>query len=152
MFDCLFIDLCAGSGAMGIEAASRGANEVYFVEKSKKAYQVLKQNCKKFSEKFSDAGQLTTFMGDFSAWLKKSIYVCEPYQSDQIFIFFDPPYEEVDLYKKAFDVLKESNIKAILVIEACEQKTMRLKQFEEVYGQAKKTFKQGTSFFAVYDL
>jgi len=35
--DRIFLDLFAGSGSVGLEAASRGAQEVYFVEKNKNA-------------------------------------------------------------------------------------------------------------------
>ena len=42
-----FLDLFAGSGSMGIEALSRGAKRVVFVEKSRKALLVLKENLKR---------------------------------------------------------------------------------------------------------
>lgn len=44
IYDCNFLDLFAGSGQMGIEALSRGANKAYFVEKDKKAIQCIKEN------------------------------------------------------------------------------------------------------------
>jgi 16S rRNA (guanine966-N2)-methyltransferase len=39
-----FLDLCAGSGAIGIEAASRGAIEIVFVDKSRQSCAVLQEN------------------------------------------------------------------------------------------------------------
>jgi 16S rRNA (guanine966-N2)-methyltransferase len=39
-----FLDLCAGSGAIGIEAASRGAGEVVFVDKSRLSCAVIQEN------------------------------------------------------------------------------------------------------------
>jgi len=42
--DCLFLDLYAGSGAVGIEALSRGAKYCIFVEKDKRCLKVLSQN------------------------------------------------------------------------------------------------------------
>jgi 16S rRNA (guanine966-N2)-methyltransferase len=39
-----FLDLCAGCGAIGIEAASRGAGEVVFVDKSRQSCSVLQEN------------------------------------------------------------------------------------------------------------
>ena len=44
LMDSSFLDLFAGSGSMGIEALSRGASNVVFVEKSKKAIDVIKKN------------------------------------------------------------------------------------------------------------
>jgi len=39
-----FVDLCAGSGAVGIEALSRGASHVTFVESSRRAAEVISEN------------------------------------------------------------------------------------------------------------
>ena len=44
--DYTFIDICAGSGAMGLEAISRGAKKVIFIENSQKALSILKKNIK----------------------------------------------------------------------------------------------------------
>ena len=43
---CRFLDLFAGSGGIGIEALSRGANEAVFVERAKNAAQCIKDNLK----------------------------------------------------------------------------------------------------------
>lgn len=51
--DSWFLDLFSGSGSMGIEAISRGAQKVVFVEKERKAVNIIKQNldtCKFKSE------------------------------------------------------------------------------------------------------
>src|SRR3954471_6809655 len=40
----VWLDLFAGTGAVGIEALSRGASMVYFVEKSARAAQLIRQN------------------------------------------------------------------------------------------------------------
>jgi len=42
--ECRFLDLFAGTGAVGIEALSRGAAEAVFVEKTPKAIRVLREN------------------------------------------------------------------------------------------------------------
>src|SRR5262245_42568412 len=42
--DSVWLDLYAGSGAIGIEALSRGASHVYFVEASRQAVQAIRQN------------------------------------------------------------------------------------------------------------
>ena len=46
MFDCVFLDLFAGSGGIGIEALSRGAREAVFVENNPKAMMCVKDNLK----------------------------------------------------------------------------------------------------------
>ncbi|MBA2379017.1 MAG: 16S rRNA (guanine(966)-N(2))-methyltransferase RsmD, partial [Blastocatellia bacterium] len=42
--DSRFLDLCAGSGAIGIEALSRGAEHVTFVDKSRRACALIEEN------------------------------------------------------------------------------------------------------------
>src|SRR5512146_121342 len=42
--DTVWLDLYAGTGAVGIEALSRGARIVYFVEESAKAAELVRQN------------------------------------------------------------------------------------------------------------
>ena len=44
--DSLFVDLFAGTGAVGIEAISRGARETIFVESSAKAARLIRENLK----------------------------------------------------------------------------------------------------------
>lgn len=44
--DSVFLDLFAGSGATGLEALSRGAKEIYFVERDKKNLEIIKKNLK----------------------------------------------------------------------------------------------------------
>ena len=46
MQDCLFLDLFAGTGGVGIEALSRGARRVFFVDIDPKAIQTIRENLK----------------------------------------------------------------------------------------------------------
>ena len=59
MFDCVFLDLFAGSGGIGIEALSRGAREAVFVENNPKAMMCVKDNLK-FTKLEGKAVTLTT--------------------------------------------------------------------------------------------
>ncbi len=47
LYDCIFIDLFSGSGGIGIEALSRGAQKAYFVENDKEALSCIRENLKK---------------------------------------------------------------------------------------------------------
>ena len=40
----VFVDLCSGSGGIGIEAISRGAKRAYFVENAQKAVKCIQDN------------------------------------------------------------------------------------------------------------
>lgn len=48
--DCKFLDLFAGSGAIGIEAISRGAKKVVFVDNSKESLNIVKTNLQTLKE------------------------------------------------------------------------------------------------------
>lgn len=39
------LDLFSGSGSLGLEALSRGSNKVVFVEKNRRAFEILRKNC-----------------------------------------------------------------------------------------------------------
>lgn len=47
LYDCIFVDLFSGSGGIGIEALSRGAQKAYFVENDKEALGCIRENLKK---------------------------------------------------------------------------------------------------------
>lgn len=56
--DSIFLDLFAGSGAIGLEALSRGAKEVYFVENDRKNLEIIKQNLKTlYGENYEKSAQ-----------------------------------------------------------------------------------------------
>ncbi|MBS6196673.1 MAG: 16S rRNA (guanine(966)-N(2))-methyltransferase RsmD [Clostridiales bacterium] len=85
MADSRFLDLFAGSGAIGIEALSRGADCCVFVEKQKKAAACIRDNLK-FTRL---EGQARVLMTDVVSAIKK-IDGEEPFQC----IFMDPPYNQ----------------------------------------------------------
>jgi len=82
-----FLDLCAGSGAYGLEAVSRGAAGGIFVEKSQKAVACLKKNiaavCKSARH---DPLTLTLSQCDLAAWMPA------PEAPAPELVFIDPPY------------------------------------------------------------
>ena len=82
--DAVVVDVFAGTGSLGLEAASRGAKEVYLVDRSKDAFSLLKQNIENL--KFED----TCYA------LNKDSYEALKYLADKnkVFdvIFIDTPY------------------------------------------------------------
>ncbi|MGI6094285.1 MAG: 16S rRNA (guanine(966)-N(2))-methyltransferase RsmD [Lachnospiraceae bacterium] len=83
--DCHFLDLFAGSGAIGIEALSRGAALCVFVEQNKKASACIKDNLR-FTRLEENARVMTTDV----------ITAIRQLESGGVFdcIFMDPPYEK----------------------------------------------------------
>lgn len=84
-----FLDLFAGTGSVGIEALSRGAKEVVFVEKSKKHIGFLKKNLSLTTVE----GRSAVFSMEADEFLKKK--KAGPFD----FIFIDPPYEGKEIEK-----------------------------------------------------
>ncbi|MGP1387331.1 MAG: 16S rRNA (guanine(966)-N(2))-methyltransferase RsmD [Thainema sp.] len=80
---CRWLDLCAGSGAMGAEALCRGATEVIGIEQSSKACGVIRQNWQQVAK---PEQSVQILRGNVVAKLKDL--------AGQSFdrIYFDPPY------------------------------------------------------------
>ena len=86
LYDCLFLDLFSGSGAIGIEALSRGARRCYFVEQAKEAVACIRQNLDA-----THLGQKAVVMDcDVLAAIGRLKGKEKPFD----FIFMDPPYNK----------------------------------------------------------
>ncbi len=75
------LDLFAGSGALGFEAASRGAAEVVMIEHNRDAASALKQNIELLA-----ADDVQLVIADALEWLKKNQRVFD-------IVFLDPPFK-----------------------------------------------------------
>src|SRR5437016_2603398 len=87
----VWLDLFAGTGAVGIEALSRGAGMVYFVEKSAKAAELIRQNL-----------QSLNIASGFEVVEHKTERAIRDFDARQIkpnFIFLDPPYQLQQAYR-----------------------------------------------------
>ena len=107
---CIFIDLFAGSGGIGIEALSRGASHAYFIENGKEAISCIQDNL--FFTKFSNDATL----------LKQDIFSALPmiHEKEADVIFMDPPYQ-AGYEEKVFKVLlKQSYVteNTLMILEA----------------------------------
>lgn len=110
LYDTAFLDLYAGSGAIGIEALSRGARKAVFVEKSKAAIACIQDNLK------------TTHFEDVSAVYKSDVfsalYMLKGKEKFDI-VFMDPPYT-MGLEKETLMILSQSgllNEDALVIVE-----------------------------------
>lgn len=90
-----FLDLFAGSGQMGIEALSRGAEKAVFCDNEKTAIDLIKANIKK-----TGFTNYTVFFGDYRKYLKTTTEKFD-------IIFIDPPYDR-GLVQKALAVIGEN--------------------------------------------
>jgi 16S rRNA (guanine966-N2)-methyltransferase len=80
------LDLYAGTGALGLEAASRGAGEVILVEKDKVAAEVIRENIRQVAKALKPGVLVTLQQQDVVRFLQKIA-------SEYDLVFIDPPYE-----------------------------------------------------------
>jgi len=92
MEECDFLDLFAGSGAIGFEALSRGARSVTFVERDRQAVRLLQENAKELGVE----GQVTILQGDVYQQLERL------HQRGRHFgiVYADPPYGSSAAHKE----------------------------------------------------
>ena len=96
-----FLDLFAGSGAIGIEALSRGAVKATFIDNSDRSIKIIKENLAHCG--LTD--RASVIKGDVSISLESLSRKNEAYD----IIFMDPPYDK-GLYKPVFERLAKSNL------------------------------------------
>ncbi len=86
VLDCVFLDLFCGSGAIGIEALSRGARQAFFIDNNKDAILFTKKNLNK--TKLEDKAKV------LKSEALSSIKRLEVYGNRFDIIFMDPPYNK----------------------------------------------------------
>jgi 16S rRNA (guanine966-N2)-methyltransferase len=102
------LDLFAGSGAIGIEALSRGAATVWFVDQQARGLVILRQNLDALG--FRERAHVVR--GDVVRWLEASPNAIK--SAD--FVFLDPPYEDIVL-DRALKVLDRELTSATVLAE-----------------------------------
>jgi 16S rRNA (guanine(966)-N(2))-methyltransferase RsmD len=111
----VWVDLFAGTGAVGIEALSRGAQRVYFVETAAPAAGLIKRNL----ESLGIAGESAILRQEAS----RAIAELERQQVRPNFIFLDPPYQSRNLYQQTLELLGKSVLtESALVIAEHEKR------------------------------
>src|SRR5262245_3973491 len=104
-----FLDGCAGMGGIGIEAISRGAEFVYFVDKSGKASQIIRENLRSLG---LEEGFKVLEMD-----LVRALDVIDPPLD---IAFVDPPYDRDDLHDSCLTRFGASSLLApdgVLIFE-----------------------------------
>ena len=97
-----FMDAYAGTGAVGIEALSRGARMVHFAESSKAAAELIAANLKSLG--IARGFQIVRLD------VGKALRQLDAAGSTADFVFLDPPYSLQDEYAKTLAALAESNL------------------------------------------
>jgi 16S rRNA (guanine966-N2)-methyltransferase len=113
----VWLDLCAGTGAVGIEALSRGADKVYFVESSTPAASLIQCNLRSLG--LGD-GQKTSGFEIVRQDVIRALGQLEAKNVAADFIFLDPPYRMEKIYQQTLQSLSQSRLlrpKAVVIAE-----------------------------------
>ena len=107
----VWLDLFAGTGAVGIEALSRGAAMVYFVESAKPAAELVRQNLQSLG--IAEGFQILQHES------AQAIAQLERQQIRPDYIFLDPPYRLREAYQKTLEALARSKLgeNALVIVE-----------------------------------
>jgi 16S rRNA (guanine966-N2)-methyltransferase len=140
----VWLDLYAGTGAVGIEALSRGARMVYFVDSSAKAAELTRENLR--SLQVEDRFQIAKL--DVLRGLRR--LEGEGVAAD--FIFLDPPYRMQPAYREVLEFLVRSKLLGpkSKVIAEHERKFDTAAQFGDLYRYRK--LEQGDAALSLYRL
>ena len=120
------LDLFSGSGAIGIEAISRGASAT-FNDLNPKAVDIIKKNLDSINE-------------NASVFCKDAFSLVESIDDSFSYIFIDPPYI-FDRYDELIDLIKDKNIlkhDGTIILEVNKDTVLRhIAYKEKIYGISK---------------
>lgn len=107
----VWVDLFAGTGAVGIEAVSRGAAMVYFVEHSRRATEIIRENLGSL--------KMTAGVEILQQEVAHAISQMARRGLRANFVFLDPPYRLQDAYRETLESLASSEfgLDALIIAE-----------------------------------
>ena len=114
--DAHFVEVFSGSGSIGLEALSRGAKKVYFMEKDRDAIKTLKANIAK-----TDPNACMVFSGDSFSNINAVISRLKK-EKENAYFYIDPPFSiregMEDIYDKTLRLIEnlpQENVKIIII-------------------------------------
>ena len=101
--DASFVEVFSGSGSIGLEALSRGAKQIYFMERDRDALRVLKENISSL-----DPDACEVFSGDSFENIDAVIKTLKR-KNESAYIYIDPPFNiregMEDIYEKTINLI-----------------------------------------------
>ncbi|MDC0110802.1 16S rRNA (guanine(966)-N(2))-methyltransferase RsmD [Alphaproteobacteria bacterium] len=137
IIDANVIDICTGTGALGIEALSRGAKNLYLIDNEQNSLDIVKTNLSKIK----------------SYDIKSSVYIRKadakkPFKNINLIfniVLIDPPYNS-SIIQQCLPLLKEYNLidkNSLIFAETSKQETISVGNFKvldtKFYGKSKLT-------------
>ena len=111
-------DLFAGSGNIGLESLSRGAQFVHFVDGSNQACQIIKVNIK-----------VLDFEKQSSVYRMDSFQACRYFKNKGLvfdFIYLDPPYQKIDCSKLLNALIPITHENSLIIYECLNEEVVIL--------------------------
>lgn len=114
--DSVFVEVFSGSGSIGLEALSRGAKKIYFMEKDRDAQRILKENIS-----LTDPRACEVFGGDSFENIKSVVSSLRS-KNESAYFYIDPPFSVregmEDIYDKTINLiasLPKENVNLIII-------------------------------------
>jgi 16S rRNA (guanine(966)-N(2))-methyltransferase RsmD len=128
-----FLDAYAGTGAVGLEALSRGASHAFFLERSRHALEIIREN-------------IASLNLEARATVTPGLALLTLPRHAAKIVFLDPPYDLEREYAAALDLLAETPPEMIIV-----QHSVRL-SLADTYGPLRRTriVRQGDNALSFY--
>jgi 16S rRNA (guanine966-N2)-methyltransferase len=141
-----FLDVFAGTGAVGIEALSRSAADVTFIENHAPAAKLIRQNL----DSLKITSGYTVLAADAHTALQKLAVRHTPSTPDFDYVFVDPPYAAHIDYARTLEFLATANFLApdALVIFEHHHKFQLPEQFDRL--RRTRVLKQGDATFTFF--
>ena len=116
IIDATFVEVFSGSGSIGLEALSRGASSLIFMEKDRDAVQILKKNIS-----LTDPNLCSVYAGDSFVNIKSVVKTLVK-NDEEAYFYIDPPFSiregMEDIYDKMIRLiasLPPENVKLIII-------------------------------------
>ena len=136
--NCNVLDICSGTGSLGIESFSRGANAVYFVDKDHKSINLIYKNISKLNIDIKFENKIKIIKDEATKALKN---INEVFQ----IVLIDPPYNS-NITEKCLFKLKKLNLinqDSYIFTESSKTEDFNYDSYEildiKIYGNSKLT-------------
>lgn len=149
IIDAYFVELFSGSGSIGLEALSRGAKKIIFMEKDREALSILRQNIDQ-----TDPSSCEIMAGDTFSNIKSVVNALQK-QKCSAYFYIDPPFSiregMEDIYDKTISLIASLPQEVVKLIIIEHMSTLELPQNIGLFHNIK-TKKFGNTSLTYFNL